>query len=269
MIEKENVIKVINDMVVEESINDVLATNYINKIQNMPDTDFTNLVNELGVSNDEQIRDVITERMSQTTDMKFNRLNETIGYNTNEDTLHIHVMPEELKDALSKEGRKRLSLELIDALEKIQDILKNDVKCKDVKQVYAVSGLLRGPILDMFNKLEFDTRCLPILKAKDDKELSKFYEHFKDKKYLGSANLLKEKLFSKEWYENKEKIKHELMQELGIKENESEEKSHENSFQAELKGMVNAPDEIANKDVESSNSINSIERNKNKEEKFI
>ena len=267
MVEKERVIKAINDMVAEKNIDDVLAANYIDKIQNMPDTDFTNLVNELGVSNDKQIRDVITERMSQTTDMKFNRLNETIGYNTNEDTLHIHVMPEELKDALSKDGRKRLSLELIDALEKIQDILKNDVKCKDVKQVYAVSGLLRGPILDMFSKLEFDTRCIPILKAKDDEELSKFYEHFKDKKYLGSANLLKEKLFSKEWNENKEKIKHELMQELGIKEEKVEEKSTENSFQAELKGMVNTPEEIVNKDVEPTDY--DLKRVRNKEEKII
>lgn len=51
---------------------------------------------------------------------------------------------------------------------------------------------------------------------------------------------------------------------------EMEEKNiDKNSFQAELKGMVNTSQEIVGKDIESSNSNNIIEKGKNKEDKFI
>ena len=166
-------------------------------------------------------------------------------------------MPAELKDALSKDGRKKINLELIDALEKIQTLINENKDFSKVKQVYAVSSILRGPILDMFKYLKFDTRCIPIKEAKEDKEFAKFYDKFKDGKYLGSAKVLKEKILSKDWIENKERIKTRLKEELGIEDKVGE--PSKDSFKDGLKQMVNDEETI------SSIEANMSDRKKDKQ----
>lgn len=216
---------------------------YIDRINRMTDEEFEKNIKENNLLNQDDVIKFVNEpierEIKNSSKNKFKSLNETVGFGVSDNTLHIHVMPTELKEALKKDGRKRLGLELIDSLEKIQEILKNDENYNNISHVYAVSTILRGPILDMFKDLEFDTKCLPIKKAKEDKELAKFYEHFKDGKFIGRAEILREKILSKEWIENKERVKTRLKRELGISDKTKEENKNQVPFTDSLKQLIN------------------------------
>lgn len=247
MLLKEEVKNIIIRMKKESSEETKIIEQYISGIDNMSEEKFEEFLKQNNVLTQDDVvsfvQKSVYKQIQNRPENKFKKLNETIGYGLSDDTLHIHVMPAELKDALSKDGRKRIGLELIDALEKIQNLIKDDENYKDVKQVYAVSSILRGPILEMFKDLKFDTRCIPIKEAKEDKEFAKFYDKFKDGKYLGSAKVLKEKNLSKDWIENKDSIKTRLKEELGIEDKAKEESK--DSFKDGLKQMVNDEETIS------------------------
>lgn len=250
MLLKEEVKNIITRMKKESSEETKIIEQYISGIDNMSEEKFEEFLKQNNVLTQDDVvsfvQKSVDKQIQNRPENKFKKLNETIGYGLSDDTLHIHVMPAELKDALSKDGRKRIGLELIDALEKIQNLIKDDENYKDVKQVYAVSSILRGPILEMFKDLDFDTRCIPIKEAQTDDEFAKFYDKFKDGKYLGSAKVLKEKILSEDWIKNKDNVKTRLKHELGIEDNVKEESK--NSFKDGLKQMVNDEETIASID---------------------
>lgn len=250
MFSKKEVKKVILEIMNLRSDDVQMLDNLIIKIDNMNQEEFEEVLKKNNILNRKDINSfiqtTINREKSNRPEEKFKKLNKTVGYGITGETLHLHVMPTELKDALSKSGRKMLSLELIEALEKVQILLSEDKNCNDIKQVYAVSSILRGPILDIFKNLKFDTRCIQIKDAKEDNEFAKFYETFKSGKYIGSASLFKDKMLSKEWIENKDKIRDKLKQELGIEDTRKENKY--NSFIAGLKGMVNNENNIITND---------------------
>ena len=130
---------------------------------------------------------------------KFTKLNDMVSFGVNGRTIHIHVVPKDLHDVLNREGLRQGELELIDALEKIKDMLKTDKRYKHINKVFAVSSIIRKPISRLFTNLDFDVKTLKTEDAKNDVELKNFYSMFKDGKYIGRAQLSREKLFSDEW----------------------------------------------------------------------
>jgi len=86
--------------------------------------------------------------------------------------------------------------------------------------------------------LSFAVKSMKTEQAKDDPELCRFYEMFKDKKYIGSAKLSREVLLSEEW----SKIKQERKQTLT--------KMLDNNFISSLKSQVES--EVTTPDVKPS-----------------
>lgn len=186
---------------------------YINILKNMSQDEWIEFTNKHSIENLGDVKKQI-KIMENVSRQKFANLNHLISFGTNNHTMHIHLVPTDAHFLLNRQELNSAEFSLIDALEKIQDMMENNEEYKDINQVYAVSGLIKRPIDKIFVKLGFDVKTMKIEDAKNDEELSKFYERFKDKNKLGRAVISKEKLLSKEWNNKKSEIKAEHINDI-------------------------------------------------------
>ncbi len=198
---------------------DKLAT-YIDRIHSMEQIEWEKFLTEKNINSLEDaenfVKELFTINENDGRD-KFEILNDFVSYGIKGHTMHIHLVPSDIRKMMTKEGFKMLELQLINALEIIKGMLSEKDKFRNIDTIYAVSGLIRKPLDKIFLNLGFDVRSMKIEKAKVDAELSKFCETFKDKKYIGRARLGREILLSEEWEAKKDLRKSELEEELHIK----------------------------------------------------
>ncbi|MDD2376971.1 MAG: hypothetical protein PHD15_06290 [Clostridia bacterium] len=249
-ISKEYVQKKIENMINDE--NKVVLNSFVKLLQSIPDNKWNEFINQHGMTI-ENLEKVITNKMNvelqkekskslNVEDEKnFKVLNDFISYGISNNTFHLHIIPKDVRDMLNSEGLLRINIYLIDALDKIKDILKND-EFKNINTIFAVSPILRlSKLQDMFKELNFDVE-----QTKHQNLLDKFL----DAKSVYQANLPKEVFFTQEWDKNKESILKETITELNNK------KYEHGKFKENLKSLVN--NEITIKD---DKNINTIDKN--------
>ena len=149
---------------------------------------------------------------------RFIDLNDTVSYWISWTTLHLHLIPKDISNALrDPEEFKKCELAFIDALEKIKKVMKNN---SSLKVVYAVSPLVRKntKIGDLFEKYWFNVKSMSREDAYNDEELSYFVKKiFTDEKNtrhtskIWRAALPRDIFFSEERENAKTKNKNELM----------------------------------------------------------
>lgn len=148
----------------------------------------------------------------------FKKINDLITYWTSKNSIHIHLVPRDISHVFrDPEEMKKYELLFIDALEKLKVIMmKNDWK----NRIDAISPIVRqnSVIWNLFEKYWFDVKSMTREKAADDKELSYFVKNIftdeKNKKHftkIWMARLTREKLFSDEWENMKNKYREELL----------------------------------------------------------
>lgn len=236
MLTKQESIKLMESFLKE--FDERIILKYINRIDNMSEEEWKHFQEEKNINNIQDLENLAQKVLRQRETTTFIALNDWIEYGCTGDTLHIHVIPKDIRFLMNRRGLEDAEMSLIEALEKISELLKNHEEFKEIKQVYAVSGLIRRPISKLFENLDFDIKSMRIDKVNADDELKNFYEKFKDKKYLGRAKLSKEKLLSEEWNKLKDERKLQLIhrdnhiiekedKEISIKINLSEIESFE------------------------------------------
>lgn len=210
MISKEQVIEEIQKLANEENMN--VVNNLLEKVKDMDGQDLEKILLEKNIRSKNGVRRFAKKKIKEEKQRahKFTKLNDLISHGVNGKTVHIHVVPEDARFLLTREGKKQAELSLIDATEKIKEFIKTDKKYAKIKNVYAVSDIVHGIVARWFKNIGYDVKTLPIEEAKKDKELKHFYNRFQDKKKLGRANLDKKTLMSDEW----EKLKNARKQEL-------------------------------------------------------
>ena len=143
---------------------------------------------------------------------KFVNLNNLVSFGISGATMHIHLVPTDVRSMFNNKGHNQAKQSLIDALEKIQDLLIQE-EFKEIENIFAISPILRGRIIKMFDELAFSTETVNMEDVKDDSQYAnyaKFYNMFKGKgRMLGWASISRKKLLSPEWNELKENIKKE------------------------------------------------------------
>ncbi|MDO4282273.1 MAG: hypothetical protein Q4D02_01435 [Clostridia bacterium] len=212
MITKQEAIKLLETSFNNQNSDQVKV--YIEKINRMKEEEWKAFLIEKAIHSSEDLKKLVTRMLSRQEHSEFIPLNHLISYGYNENVIHIHVVPKDARALLSKKGLNQSEVALIDALEKIQVILKDKEEFENVKQICAVSNIMKRPISNMFERLGFDVKTMGIEQAKNDSELSKFYPMFKDKNSLGRAVLSREVLFSDEWNKQKDERKKELLKAL-------------------------------------------------------
>jgi len=199
-IKKEDAIKILISLRNEQ--NQTKIDKYIEKVSCMDELSWEKFIEESSINTIEDLIKKARELTEENDEMI--ELNDLVKYGFKRTTIHIHVVPSDVHNMLSREGLKIAKQKLIDALEKIQQLLKENEKLKDVENVYAVSSILRKPIINIFEDLNYEIKVLKGEEAKKDEELRFFYETmFKGSKMLGRASISKEKLFSEKWNELK------------------------------------------------------------------
>ena len=204
MLSRETAISILKEYQTED--NSKVIEFYMDKISNKTsDEAWQEILENKGIKDIENLKRLVVGTLEEHKKQhEFIEVNDLVKYGKTDTTIHIHLVPEDAKNLLSREGLYESELELIDALEKLREIVKEDDK---IEQVCGVSGLIKRPISDIFYNLGFDVKSMRIEEAKEDEELKRFYETFKDKKSLGRASIKREELLSKEWDERKEERK--------------------------------------------------------------
>ena len=203
MISRVELLAALNDFRTEENADRV--EQYITVINGLDDKALEDKLKELKIRSVRDVKKFVTKNISREQQSNFINLNDLVSYGVKDDTIHIHVVPPDVHSMMNRKGMRTAEYKLIDALEQIQTMLKTDKRFKRIKQVYAVSPIVAGPVAGIFNNLSFDVKSMLFEEAKKDKELSRFYKRFegsrngKDPKYFGSATLPKQVIFSKEW----------------------------------------------------------------------
>lgn len=205
MLTKEDIIKALYGAKTSE--NESRADEYIKRISSMSDEQALEELAKRNIASFEDLEAEVREMLHEPERQKFANLNDLVACGFSGDTIHIHLIPQDARFLLTKAGMKEAEVKLIDALEQIQNMLMTDENLKDINSVYAVSGIMKGPISKAFKGLAFDVKTMRMAKAKEDPELKFFYDRFKDKKNLGRAFISKERLLSKEWNKLKDKRK--------------------------------------------------------------
>jgi len=206
---KKKIIEIIEDL--RNDMNKTKADEILNKVKEKSEEELLVFLEGNNIKTEEEVR---TKLHAMLYSRDFKPLNDLISYGRSENTLHIHVVPKDASSLLSRNGFAKAQLSLIDALEKLKGKMSGDSEYSNIKDIYAVSGLIRKPITKWFELLGFDVKTMKIDEAKNDKELRAFYDRFKNQRQLGRAVLEREKILSDEWEEQKNKRKIELQQEL-------------------------------------------------------
>lgn len=207
---KTDTVRILESMKNEQNANRINTC--INKINAMNDGEWTEFVKANGINSEEvlraQVKSAINKKEQKTTEFK--PLNDLISYGVDDTTLHIHLIPKDAHEFLNRQGLIHAEQGLIDALEKIKEMLKNNESLQNIDNVCAVSGIIHGMSARMFRGLGFNVDVIEMEQAKDRPELRKFYEMFKGSSRLGIANISKQALLSEEWEKLKETRKGEL-----------------------------------------------------------
>ncbi len=186
------------------------------KIAAMPDEAVAALVQEKGIKSTRDIKRIVKKELRTAPQIhpKFEPLNELVSFGVTGKTIHVHLIPKDVRHILMGPGRrenlKRAELTLIDAIEKLKTKMQTERKYKKIENVYAVSGIMSGIIAGWFKELNFDVKVLKMEEAKTDEELKRFTERFEGQIKLGRANLPREILMSEEWEASKEALKSKL-----------------------------------------------------------
>jgi len=206
MLQKDEVLNLINGIINEQ--NKEKLQEYIDLVNSMDDATWEKFCQEHDFTSIDKLKSELEKKINRMEE-KFIELNELISYGRSRTALHIHVIPSDVHSLLTKKGLLKAEGLLIDALEKIQDLMKED---ESIANVYAVSNIIQSLVARMFIRLDFDVKVMSLEEAKDDHELGYFYETFKDSNLgkLGRAQISREKLLSQEWEELKEERKKEL-----------------------------------------------------------
>lgn len=211
--EKEDVIAVLNKIKTKENSDKIDM--YIARAKSMDEEQWSCFLQSKNIQTlgdlEEMVNMILNQRENENNE--FVNLNDIVMYGNSGDTIHIHLIPKDARNLFNGNGFKYVKAQLIDALEKISVLLETE-EYKEVKQVYAVSGLIRKSVGEMFDSLGFDVKVKRIKEARQDEELSVFTDRFKEQKALGRAKISKEKLLSEEWKELKDKSKKELEKKL-------------------------------------------------------
>lgn len=213
MVTKQETLRVLENLTTEE--NKDRAEKYINMVNSMNDSDWEKFLKQLEINTIDDIKREVEKRLSaREISEKPTPLNDLVSYGYIGDTIHIHLVPKDAKFLLSKQGLQSAEVKLIEALEQLQDLVTTDDRFKEIKQIYAVSGLMKRPISPLFSNLGFAVKTMKAEEAKNDSELKKFYDRFKDKKHIGSAILPVQILLSEKWNKLKDERKKELQSQL-------------------------------------------------------
>lgn len=197
MIRKEEAISVLQSLLNTGNENKVKA--YIEKIRGMTEEQWQKFLESKSIESVEQIEKMANELLGRRDSNEKIKLNDLISYGISGNTIHIHVVPDDLHHMLSLKGMKQGKQYLIDALEQIKTLMQQE-QFQNIDKVFAVSPIMRRPITSIFEDLNFSTRTINMEDAQNDEELQYFYEMFKGKgKKLGRAFLTREQLLSEEW----------------------------------------------------------------------
>lgn len=216
-IKREDAINAI--LTLKDEQNEYKVNKYIQKIHNMSEEEWKIFIRKSSINTIDTLYEKVEQLLNKKSESNKNDnmivLNELIKYGYDEKTLHIHTVINDAHNMLSRKGLEEAKLKLIDALEKIEALLQENTNLREIEKVYAISPILRRPIINMFEELDFDTKVLDANQAKEDEEFKYFYKMFtkgnkEGIKKLGRASISKEKLLSRQWNELKDKQKSEI-----------------------------------------------------------
>ena len=219
---KIEAINILEEMKSEENLNRVMK--YINRVNQMSDEEWQ----KFAINNNLTVETFCEEakRRIMRPSQEFTKINDLVSYGTTDDTLHIHLVPKDAHSLLNRQGFIHAEQQLIDALEHIRIIMEHDEKLSNINQVFAVSGILHGPVKRMFDNLGFSTKNMKIADAKKDPDLAYFYEMFKESKQLGRAVISRNKLESEEWKQLAKARKEELQNKAKKYSRDDEDKDY-------------------------------------------
>lgn len=254
MLNKEQILEYLKELINENNREHIIQL--IDKIEKINEEELNTVLSERKIKTLRDVRKMVVKGLKQprTKTNKFSELNELVSYGVTGKTIHIHVVPKDAKNLLTREGMKKAELALIDATEKIKLLIQTSNRYGKIENIYAVSGIISGPVARWFKNIGYDVKTLPIEDAKKDRELGRFYGMFKEAKKLGRATLSKEKLMCNEW----EVLKDARKVSLGIENNKQ--------FENVLKNLNATSEEILlHEEILSNISVNEREK-QNKEE---
>lgn len=211
MLSREKILEILDGIATEKT--QATIEELSNKINMMSDDKLHKALEEQKIKTVADVKKFVKKRIKpvRTEDHKFIELNELVSYGFGGQTVHIHVVPKDARSLLTREGFKKAELALIDATEKLKVLMETDSRYKKVENIYAVSGIITGPVARWFRNIGYDVKTLVMNDAKKDEELKVFVDRFKEQPKLGRAILSKQKLLSEEWENIKEERKNALV----------------------------------------------------------
>lgn len=217
---KEEAKQILENMITDD--NELVVNNLMVLLNKMSVDNWNELVTKNGI-NSENINEFLADKiLAEKT--RFNPLNDLISYGISGNTIHIHVIPKDAKEFFNHDGLSKANLDIIDALDKIKTMLKND-EIKNINNIFAVSPILKiRKLQEMFRNLNF---------AVSETTNKYFLDKFPAAKSVYQAILTRDMIFTEEWEQNKEKIYEQLKGETSI------EKTEDNDFINKLKSSVN------------------------------
>ncbi|MCL2383112.1 MAG: hypothetical protein FWC79_02930 [Oscillospiraceae bacterium] len=203
MISKDFVIGKLNSVMDDENRQKI--EELIKAVNSISNEQWESFVRDNNIT-ESNIDGIIRARVS--TDKREN-INDFISYGITDDTLHMHIIPEDVSAMLNREGVKQANLKLIDALEHIRGVMRED---ESIKTVFAVAPILRAKQFQaMFTELGFEV-------SQTTSEY--FLQKFPDAKAVYQASLGREAILSNEWQARTNLVKKSLSD---VKRKEDEE----------------------------------------------
>lgn len=211
-------------------INEMYINFYLGKIDMFNEAQLQSFFNEYGTSRkqiEEALRVKLEQDMQRAREKKY-PLNNFISYGVSGKTIHIHILPKSIREDIVKKGIRRVyneaTLYLVDALEQIEEMSGE----QEWEQVYAISPILSGGTLRIFEQLGFETKLYgeEEMERQTEPETQLARYIFPEAVRVGTAKLSIEELRTPEWQRKKEEVKQELKQKgvTILQEEEQEQK---------------------------------------------
>ena len=159
--ERDRIKELLINMITPE--NESIIMNTLKSIDKLSDEDLKSILEELNITEDnlKQYIDKLVERKkSQESSSKdFIKVNEMFCYGRTGNTIHIHLIPEDLRELKKKLGDEAFyrfyKEQLEDFLAKLQEVFKEDIT---IDSLFAVSPIFFNPeITAAHESLGFDT----------------------------------------------------------------------------------------------------------------
>ena len=188
MISKDIVKQQLESVINDE--NRQIVTEIAKRIDGIPNDEWEAFIAFHNIT-EANLMDIIKSKIAkdkQLDEYLFEEINDLVSYGTTGDTLHIHIIPKNVKEMLNREGLKLANLKLIQALELIRNTPEMN---GTIKTIFAVSPILRLKQLQkMFIELGFDV---------SETTAEDLLRRFPSAKQVYQASLPKSILLSKEW----------------------------------------------------------------------